>query len=91
MVMNRKFHIKKDDVVIALSGENAAGHKTGKVLQVMPQSRRALVEGFNLIKRHVRKTQDNPNGGIVEKEAPLPVSKLRKYNAALDKAKTRAP
>ncbi len=71
---------KKGDTVIVLSGENKG--KTGKVLQVLPGSGRALVEGINMVKKHMRKTQDNPKGGIVEKEAPLPVCKLRVFDAA---------
>jgi large subunit ribosomal protein L24 len=75
----RKCHIKRGDIVIAISGEDAAGRKQGKVLRVMRHQGLAVVEGFNLIKRHTRKSQANPEGGIVEKEAPLPVSKLRKF------------
>jgi large subunit ribosomal protein L24 len=71
---------KKGDTVIVLSGENKG--KTGKVLQVLPDSGRALVEGINMVKKHMRKTQDNPKGGIVEKEAPLAVCKLRVFDAA---------
>jgi large subunit ribosomal protein L24 len=73
--------IRRDDVVVAVSGKNAVADKagkpvTGKVLQVNPDKGRAIVEGFNLMKRHMRKTQDNPKGGIVEKEMPMGVSKL---------------
>lgn len=75
--MNKpKLHVRRGDVVRAISGEDAAGKKTGKVLKVYPATGRALVEGFNFVKKHLRKSQDNPNGGIVEKEAPLAVSKL---------------
>jgi large subunit ribosomal protein L24 len=84
-------HIKKGDIVIAISGEDAAGRKQGKVLQVLPAKGIAVVEGFNLVKRHMRKTQDKPDGGIVEKEAPLPVSRLRVYEAERDKAAKKAP
>ena len=73
--------IKRNDVVVAISGKNAAADKsgkpvTGKVLQVLPEKGRAIVEGFNLMKRHVRKSQDNPKGGIIEKEMPIGLSKL---------------
>jgi len=71
---------KKGDTVIVLSGENKG--KTGKVLQVLPGSGRALVEGINLVKKHMRKTQENPKGGILEKEAPLRACKLRVFDAA---------
>jgi large subunit ribosomal protein L24 len=72
-----KLHIRKGDLVVAISGEDADGQKVGKVLQVFPEKGRAVVEGFNYIKKHVKKSQDNPQGGIVEKEAPLAVSKLK--------------
>lgn len=69
-------HIKKDDEVIVLSGEDKG--KTGKVLQVLPHSGKAIVEGINYMKKHLKKSQDNPNGGIVEKEAPMYACKLKK-------------
>jgi large subunit ribosomal protein L24 len=75
-----RVHFKKGDTVIVLSGEDK--RKTGKVLQVLPGSGRALVEGIRMVKKHMRKTQDNPKGGIVEKEAPLPVCKLRLFDPA---------
>ena len=69
--------LKRGDVVIAISGEDAVGNKTGKILQVFPETQRALVEGFNYVKKHLRKSQDNPKGGIVEKEAPMHISNLK--------------
>ena len=79
-----KPQIKKGDVVEVLAGDDAG--KTGKVLQVMPQKGTAIVEGLNVIKKCVRKTQDNPQGGIVEREAPLALSKLRAAKIAGKKA-----
>ncbi|HBA83561.1 MAG TPA: 50S ribosomal protein L24 [Verrucomicrobia bacterium] len=74
---NVKLNVKKGDIVIAITGEDAASKKTGKVLQVFPEKGRAIVEGFNYVKKHMRKSQDNPQGGIVEKEAPIAVSNLK--------------
>ena len=75
--MNKpKMHVRRGDIVKAISGEDAAGGKTGKVLKVYPRTGRVLVEGFNFVKKALRKSQDNPNGGIVTKEAPLAASKL---------------
>jgi large subunit ribosomal protein L24 len=75
--MNKiKIHVRRGDVVRAISGEEAAGKKTGKVLKIYPKQGRALVEGFNFVKKHMRKSQDNPSGGIVSKEAALAISKL---------------
>ena len=80
-----KLPVKRGDIVIAISGEDAAAQKTGKVLQVFPETQRALVEGFNYVKKHLRKSQDNPKGGIVEKESSLHVSKLKLHTAADEK------
>lgn len=68
--------IKKGDMVQAITGEDKG--KTGKVLQVLADSDRALVEGLNFVKKHQRKTQDNPQGGVFEKEAPIHLSNLKK-------------
>ena len=70
-----KLHVKKGDVVVVISGDNAG--KQGKVLLVQTGKNRAIVEGLNLVKRHTKKSQKSQQGGIIEKEAPLPVSKLR--------------
>ena len=66
--------IKKNDTVLIISG-NYKG-KTGKVLKVFPKKKRALVEGVNLIKKHSKPSQQNPQGGIVEKEASIDISNL---------------
>lgn len=76
-----KLHIKRGDLVMAISGEDADGKKTGKVLQVFPKTGRALVEGFHYVKKHLRKSQDNPQGGIVEKESSVHVSNLKLVKA----------
>lgn len=69
-----KFHIKKGDTVKVISGNNKG--KSGRVLEMLPEAGRAVVEGVNLIKRHTKPSATNPQGGIVEKEAPIAVSKL---------------
>ena len=75
--MNKtKMHVRRNDIVRAISGEEADGKKTGKVLKMYPKTGRVLVEGFNFVKKHMRKSQDNPSGGIVTKEAPMASSKL---------------
>lgn len=68
--------IKKGDLVKAVCGDDKG--KTGKVLQVLPGSGRALVEGLNVVKKHMRKTQDKPNGGVFDKEASIHLSNLKK-------------
>ncbi len=64
--------IRKNDLVMVIAG-NAKG-KTGKVLKVYPGEDRVIIEGVNIIKRHTRPNQKNPQGGIVQKEAPIHVS-----------------
>jgi len=59
---------------VVISGEEKG--KAGKVLAVMPDKGKVVVEGVNLIKKAVRKSQDNPKGGIITKEAPLWASKV---------------
>ena len=66
--------VAKNDTVFILSGNDKG--KTGKVLRVFPGQQRLLVEGVNFIKRHMRPTQTNPKGGIVEKEAPIHASNV---------------
>ncbi len=70
-----KCHIKKGDTVIVIAGDDKG--KSGKVLQILPQSGRALVEGLNFVKKHMTKTEDNPQGGVVDIEAPIAISNLK--------------
>ena len=66
--------IKKGDKVRVISGENKG--KEGKVLRVYPKTDRVLIEGVNVIKKHAKPTQNNPDGGILEYEAPIHVSNV---------------
>ncbi len=66
--------IKKGDQVRVMSGNDRG--KEGKVLKVFPETGRVIVEKINLIKRHQRRTQTNPQGGIIEKEAPIHASNV---------------
>ncbi len=74
--MRAGVHIRRDDIVIARAGAPASAGKTGKVLQVFPGRGRAIVEGLNYIHKTLRKSQDNPKGGIVKKEASIAVANL---------------
>lgn len=69
--------IKKNDTVIVTRGISAG--KTGKVLAVDRVKGRALVEGLNLVKKALRKSQENPQGGIVDKEASIALASVRPY------------
>jgi large subunit ribosomal protein L24 len=66
--------VKKGDLVRVISGNDKG--KEGKILKVFPKTERVIIEKINLIKRHTRATQTNPQGGIVEKEAPIHVSNV---------------
>lgn len=66
--------IRKGDKVKVLAGRDRG--KTGKVIHVYPSVSRALVEGVNMVKKHVRKSQQNPNGAVVQKELPIHISNL---------------
>ena len=69
-----KLHIKKNDTVIVLAGEDKG--KTGKVLKVLVDKQRAIVEGVNMVSKSTKPSAKNPQGGIVKQEAPIQVSKL---------------
>ncbi len=66
--------IHKNDTVMVIAG-NSRG-KTGKVLKVYPAKGRVIVEGVNIIKRHTRPNQRNPQGGIVQRESPINASNV---------------
>jgi large subunit ribosomal protein L24 len=68
-------NIRKNDMVMVIAG-NARG-KTGKVLKVYPDRDRVIVEGVNIVKRHTRPNQKNPQGGIVQREAPIHASNVQ--------------
>ncbi len=70
-----KLKIKRGDTVQVIAGADKG--KSGKVLQVSPDAGRVLVEGVNLVKKHLRKSEENPQGGIVEQEAPVAISNVK--------------
>ncbi len=72
--MIRKFHIKKGDTVVVITGEYK-GQK-GKVLEVLREKERAIVEGINMIKKHTKPNAKHPQGGIIEQEAAIHISNL---------------
>ena len=69
-----KLHIKKDDTVIVLTGQDKG--KTGKVLKVLVSENRAIVEGINLVSKSTKPSAKNPQGGIIKQEAPIHISNL---------------
>ncbi|HEV8353350.1 MAG TPA: 50S ribosomal protein L24 [bacterium] len=64
-----RVHVKKGDTVEVLAGKHAG--KRGKVLKVIPKRGTVIIEGVNIVKKHAKPTQKLPQGGIVEKEAPV--------------------
>ena len=72
--MQKKLHIKKGDTVIVNSG-TSKGQK-GRVLEVITKADRAIVEGVNMMKKHTKPNAESPQGGIIEKEAPVHISNL---------------
>ena len=74
--MNRiKLHVRKGDNVEVISG-NFRG-SSGKVLEVIARKQRVLIEGVRMIKKHLKKSQDNPQGKIAEREGPIHISNVR--------------
>ncbi len=78
-----KLHVKKDDLVMIIAGKEKG--KSGKVLRVIPEKGRVLVENLNLMKRHTRPSQANQAGGIIEKEAPIDLSNVQLVCSACNK------
>ncbi len=81
-----KFNIRKGDNVIVIAGDDKDRSAPRKVLAVYPQKSRVLVEGVNMITRHLKPNAQNPQGGIVQQEAPIHIS-----NVMLWDAKAKAP
>lgn len=69
-----KLHIRKDDTVIVLAGQDKG--KKGKVLKVLVKENRAIVEGLNMVSKSTKPSAKNPQGGIVKQEAPIHISNL---------------
>ena len=72
--MTKKFHIKKGDTVVVNAGESKG--KQGRVLEVLRKKDRAIVEGVNIISKHQKPNAENPQGGILKKEAAVHISNL---------------
>ena len=79
-----KLHVKKGDQVIVITGKDKG--KKGRILEAYPAEGRVLIEGVNIVKRHTRPNPANPQGGIIEKEAPINAS-----NVMIADPKTGAP
>ena len=71
---HQTYHIKKNDTVTVIAGKDKG--KNGKVLRVIPKKDRVIVEKINMIKRHMKPSQQTRQGGILEKESPIHISNL---------------
>ena len=81
--MNKKFHIKKGDTVKVLAGDNKG--KEGKVLEIVSEKNRAVVEDVNMISKATKPNAKHPQGGIIKKEAPIHISNLMLIDPATGK------
>ena len=79
----RKFHVKRNDEVTVISGSQKG--KSGRVLQVLRDKSRVIIEGVNVRKKAIRPTQENPQGGFEEKEASIHISNVKLVKAADNK------
>jgi large subunit ribosomal protein L24 len=87
----QKFHVKRGDTVVVLSGSQKG--KTGKVLEILAGKQRARVEGLAMLKRHLKKSQEHPQGTIAEREGSIHLSNLMlesNYNASTRRKKPEA-
>lgn len=76
-------HVKKNDTVVVISGNDKG--KKGKILQVLPEKQAVIIEGVNYIWKHVRRTQQTPAGGRVQKEAPIRASNVMVFCPACNR------
>jgi large subunit ribosomal protein L24 len=72
----QRFHVKKGDEVVVLSGKEKG--KRGKIISVTAKKQRVIVEGLAMLKRHTRKSQQHPQGAIVEREGSIHISNVMK-------------
>ena len=75
-----KFHVKKGDQVTVISGKEKG--KSGKIIAVLTKKSRVVVEGLQMVKKHVKKNQQNPNGAIIDREGSIHISNVKKAEAA---------
>ncbi len=79
-----KLHIKKGDTVYVNAGDDKG--QTGRVLKVMPEKQKAIVEGLNMVSKHTKPNSKNPQGGIVKQEAAIHISNLQVIDQKTGKA-----
>ncbi len=88
----QRFHVKKNDQVVIIAGADIG--KRGRVISVITRKQRVIVEGARMIKKHMRKSQQNPQGAIIQREGAIHVSnvmKAEKFDARAAKRGAPAP
>ncbi len=83
-----KTHVKKGDTVEVIAGNHKGS--TGTILVVLPEKQQVLVEGVRMVKKHQKKNQEFPEGGIIEKEGPIHISNVKKIEAPKPVEKKKA-
>jgi len=86
--VRKKFHVRRGDVVEVISGNYRGA--SGKVLQVLTKKEQVLIEGVRMIKKHMRKSPDLPEGKIIEREGPIHISNVRLVERPTDSGKTKS-
>jgi large subunit ribosomal protein L24 len=81
-----KFSIKKGDSVVVITGEDKDMKKPRKVLEIILEKNRVLVEGVNIVTKHTKPTSQNTKGGIIKKEAPIAISNVMLWDAKAGEA-----
>jgi len=80
--VEKKLNLKKGDFVVVISGDDKG--KKGHILRAFPKSGRVIIEKVNMIKKHAKPSQRNPQGGIITKEAPINASNVMLFNEKLN-------
>ena len=83
------FHVKKGDEVVVIAGADKG--KRGRIISVSAKKARVIVEGARMIKKHMRKSQQNPQGAIIEREGTMHISNVMKVDQFDARAAKRAP
>jgi large subunit ribosomal protein L24 len=82
----QRYHVKRGDLVVVISGSHRG--KEGKILEVLPAKDRARIEAVALVKRHTKKSQEHPQGAIIEREGSVHISNLM-LKSVYDSSKRR--
>jgi large subunit ribosomal protein L24 len=80
----RSFHVKKNDEVVVIAGADKG--KRGRIIAVLGKKQRVIVEGTHMIKKHMRKSQQYPNGQIIEREGSIHISNVMKADQFEERA-----